>query len=98
MLVAAEELVQLLMLDSDTPDQAFAYVDATGDAKLEKIVALAAKDVAALTEGESLELGDWYHSQTIKAGKLAELHGLESGQEPAINISWMFTPIRTPTA
>lgn len=69
--VAAGEMVQLLMLDSDLPDQALPYVDATGDARLKKIVALAAKDVATLTDGESLELADWYRGQTIKAGKLA---------------------------
>jgi Leucine-rich repeat (LRR) protein len=69
----AIELVQILMLDVDAPDQALAYVDSTHDLTLKRIVPLAAKDLPALTDVESLAVGDWYRAHTAKPGKLANI-------------------------
>ena len=63
------ELVRLLVLNLDRPAEAIEYLPATGDEKLQKIIPMATKDVTTLNEAELIELGDWYRSQTLKAGK-----------------------------
>ncbi len=68
---AARELVQLLVLDRDDPEQAMPWIEATEDASLKHAMPLATRDLAELSEAESLELADWYHAQARKSERRA---------------------------
>lgn len=68
---AAREIVRLFVLDLDDPEQAVPWLEATGDPRLKQVVPLAARDVEELSEAESLQLADWYHTQVHKSSRRA---------------------------
>jgi len=68
----AGELVTALLVDNDDPVGAAKYA-AVADGTLRHISELAVKDVAELTEGEAVQLGDWYKLHAHGFGKSATL-------------------------
>jgi hypothetical protein len=67
---AATELVRLLLVEADQPDQCADYLDAVGDQELKAVAELAskaAKSPDSLREDEALRLADWYKAQAAAA-------------------------------
>ncbi len=77
---SAEELVRLYLLDLDDAAAARPYLDRVKDAKLSELASLAAKEATALSESESLELGEWFAANAEKTPAMAR-RGVQSRAE-----------------
>jgi hypothetical protein len=64
---AATELVVAQLVERGDAAAAARWVGAAADPALGRIVKLAAKDVAQLTDTEAADLGDWYRAQSATA-------------------------------
>ena len=57
---SAEEIIKLYVVDLDNPAEAVKFLDRTKDAKLTKLVPLAAKPLHSSEAADSAALGEWY--------------------------------------
>jgi len=76
----AQEIVRVYLLELREPVSAAAYAAATGDDTLIRIVPLAAKDPAKLTEGQCLQLAEWYAAQAGDDSPTARTNALLLGE------------------